>query len=82
MKKTTRGALQLRRNKLKMNGLGVATNEHPSPNHSEPVREVRQMADASQYSDSAPTGKTEQDSNTWKSLGDLARALVERAAGK
>lgn len=40
------------------------------------------MADVSQYSDSAHPGKTEPKANTWKPLGDLARALVERAAQK
>ena len=66
----------------KMNGPEKRGKRSPGPNHSEPVREVRQMADASQYSDSAPTGKSEPNQNTWKSLGDLARALVEMAAGK
>lgn len=40
------------------------------------------MADTSQYSDSAHAGKSEQPVNTWKSLGDLARALAEGDAGK
>jgi hypothetical protein len=33
------------------------------------------------YTDSAPSGNREQDSNTWKSLGDLAKALAEKAGG-
>jgi hypothetical protein len=39
-------------------------------------------ANGEKYSDSAQSGKTEQPANTWKPIGDLARALVERAAKK
>lgn len=55
-----------------------ATNTRPGPDHSEPDKEVRTMADGSQYSDSAPSGKIEQTPNNWKRLGDLARALVSK----
>jgi hypothetical protein len=36
--------------------------------------------DGTDYIDSRPLGNRERPGNTWKSLGDLARALVERAA--
>lgn len=65
----------------KMNGPRIRANGVPGPDHSEPAREVRTMADTSQYSDSAQSGKTEQPEN-WKPIGQLARALVERAAKK
>lgn len=48
------------------------------PNHSEPYTEVRTMADYGQYTDSAGSGNPEQ-KETWKSIGDLARRLVENA---
>lgn len=38
--------------------------------------------DGTEYTDSAPSGKTEPKANTWKPLGDLASALVERANAK
>ena len=82
MTKSTRGALQFCEQWRKMNGPDERGKRSPGPDHSEPVREVRTMADVSQYSDSAQSGNPEPTANTWKPLGDLARALVERAAQK
>lgn len=66
---------------LKMSGPGGATNATPGPEQREPVREVHTMPDDSQYTESAPKGKIEQNSN-WKPIGTLARALVEKAVAK
>jgi hypothetical protein len=65
----------------KMNGPGGASNATPGPRHATPVEEVPAMPFVGDYTDSAPSGNREQDSNTWKSLGDLAKALAEKAGG-
>ncbi len=66
----------------KMNGPQQVV-EHPrGPNHGDLSEEIATMADSSQYNESARLGKTEQPANTWKPIGDLARALVEGAAKK
>lgn len=46
------------------------------PNHSDPEKEDRPMADYGQYTDSAQADNPEQFGN-WKSIGDLARKIVE-----
>jgi hypothetical protein len=66
----------------KMNGPEKRGKRFPGPEQRQPVEEVATMPNCADYSDSAPSGKTEQPANTWKPIGDLARALVERAAKK
>lgn len=39
-------------------------------------------ANADKYSDSTPQDKPERPVNTWQPVGDLARALVEKAVAK
>ena len=46
------------------------------PNHSGPFTEAHTMADYGQYTDSARADNPEQSGN-WKSIGDLARKIVE-----
>lgn len=48
------------------------------PNHSGPFTEAHTMADYGQYTDSARADNPEQSGN-WKSIGELARRLVENA---
>lgn len=66
--------------KMKRPGLVL---EAPNPGLTEGdlSRRSHMTADVGHYTDSAPSGNREQDSNTWKSLGDLAKALAEKAGG-
>lgn len=59
-------------------GRNGAGNTIPALEHSEPDMEVRHMSHYGHYGDSAPADNTEQSSN-WKSIGELARRLVENA---
>ena len=59
-------------------GRNGATNTIPALEHSEPSQEVRHMSHYGHYGDSHPQDKTEQFDN-WKSIGELARRLVENA---
>lgn len=59
-----------------MNGPRGATNTFPALEHSEPDKEVRHMSHYGQYNDSARAVNPEQSDN-WKSIGDLARKIVE-----
>ena len=59
-------------------GRNGAGNTIPALEHSEPSQEVRHMSHYGHYGDSSPEDKTEQSSN-WKSIGELARRLVENA---
>ena len=66
----------------KMSGPGDACNVRPGPDRQRTVGGSAMPANGDEYSDSARSGKTEQPANTWKSLGDLARALAEGVAKK
>lgn len=74
--------LQFNAKYRKISGPGILAKGRPGPDHSEPVREVRTMADTSQYSDSTSQNKTERPANTWRAIGELARAAVEKAVAK
>lgn len=47
----------------KMERRGRCFQHHAAPNHSEPIREVRAMADGSQYTDSSLCGNAERSGN-------------------
>lgn len=53
-----------------------ATNTRAALEHSEPDKEVRHMSHYGHYGDSTPFDNPEHSGN-WKSIGDLARKIVE-----
>lgn len=59
-------------------GRNGAGNTETALEHSQPSQEVGHMSHHGHYGDSQPQDKTEQSSN-WKSIGELARRLVENA---
>ena len=63
----------------KMNGPRIRANGIPGPDHKRSDEETATMADISQYTDSTLSDNREQQGN-WRSLADLARTLIERAA--
>lgn len=52
------------------------------PDHNRTYTGGSIMADYSQYGDSTPKDNSGKPNSTWQSLGDLARALAEKAAQK
>lgn len=58
-----------------------ATNTNPALEHNRPIEEADDMSRCGYNGDSTPKDNPEQSEN-WQSIGDLARAIAEKAVRK